>query len=63
VFGQWKEASPPLNVKTGDVIIFCLVRAIADFRGRWKVRVNECSGWTLNSKENAKIVKEKPHFV
>jgi hypothetical protein len=56
-----ERSSSPLNIKTGDVIMFCLVRAIADFRGRWKV--NAGSGGTLNSRENPKIVIEKPQFI
>jgi hypothetical protein len=51
----------PLSTKTGNVIIFCLVRAIADLRGRWKI--NAGSGIMLNSKKIPKIVLEKPHFI
>jgi hypothetical protein len=50
---SWERSSFPLNIKRGDVM-FCLVRVIADFRGRWKVNVG--SGGALNSKENPKIV-------
>jgi hypothetical protein len=50
-----------LNIKTRDVIMFCLVRVTAELRGRWKVIAD--SGGTLNSKENPKIVIEKPHFI
>jgi hypothetical protein len=55
------RGSSPLNIKTGDMIMFCLVRAITDFRGRRKV--NAGSGGMLKSKENPKIVIEKPQFI
>jgi len=55
-----ERSSSPLNTKTGDVIIFCLVRSIADLRGRWKV--NAGSRIMLNSKKIPKIVLEKSHF-
>jgi hypothetical protein len=48
-------------MKTGDVIMFCLVRTVAEIRNRWKV--NASSGGMLNSKENPKIVTEKPRFI
>jgi hypothetical protein len=51
---------PPVNMNTGDMIKFCLVRAVAKIRDRWKVKAS--SGGMLNSKENPKIVIEKPHF-
>jgi hypothetical protein len=56
-----ERISSSINIKTRDVIMFCLVRAIAEFRGRWKV--NADSGGTLNNKENPKIMIEKSHFI
>jgi hypothetical protein len=51
---------PPGNMNTRDVIMLCLVRAVAEIRDRWKVKAS--SGGMLNSKENPNIVIEKPHF-